>query len=531
MDGDPPYPPENPEDMPPGTQFSTDPHDDPTKEVIHDPANKHGGAKVYHSEINPELREVAKQQILAAVKGNGIKPDEVEMTKFEGETLEFLAGTELKLMNKNIIKHQMGKVTGPKLLANTNMFEEEAKKEMTKISHSPDVIARMRDAVTAREDKGLALDNIKIKLPFLHKDFVVHQPCKPCSAKGRLQCQRCAGKGQESCPRCHGRGSETCPTCSGRQYIQGPNNQNQQCMRCNGTGRTPCSACHEAKYVTCSVCKGQATVICQQCNGHAYNSVICMAQIDPVGHYGFQRDEIPKQALDRLDALGSDIQHHADIEIIKRTADMEREHDDIVILYHIKVPMAQVGFDVKGLAVPAFLFGKQGLLYDASSFLEKITSPGIKALKRAALGQGDVAKLLSQAGKYKMLRTIITDTSRMKNKKVLMKAMKENRLGLSEETAKKLIIMSQKALDLLNKQPKQIGMILGLIVAAAGTAGYYFAGQDIVTPMIPADLGVDPKMLGIAGAGIGSAIAGYIIGGLYIKISLNRSLKSLFTSE
>lgn len=522
MDGDPPQPPDQ---LPPGTGFSTDPHDDPTKEAIHEPENKHAGAKVYHSEINPELKGIAMQQIVEAVKGNGIKPDDIEMTKFEGETLEFLASTELKLMNKNIIKHQMGKVTGPKLLANTGLFQEEADKEMVKISHSYDVIERMREAILNREDKGLALDNIKIKLPFLHKDFVVHEPCKPCSAKGRITCQRCAGKGRESCPRCQARGSETCPTCSGRQYIQGPNNQNQQCMRCNGTGRTACTACHEAKYVNCSVCKGNCSTLCQQCNGHSFNSVICMAQIDPVCHYGFQRDEIPQQVLDKLDLLGSDIQHHSDIEVIRRTADMEREHDDIAILYHIKVPMAHVGFDIKGLGVPAFLFGIQGTLYDTSSFLEKITAPGIKALKRAALGQGDVAKLLSKAGKYKMLRTIIVDTSRMKNKKALQKALMENRLGLSEETAKKLIIMSIKALGLLNKRPKQIGMVLGILIAAAAGAGYYFAGRAILPPMIPL---ANPQIIADTLGALTACLIGYGVGSIYTKMSLSRSLKSLF---
>ena len=528
MSGEPPYPPEDGEELPPGATFSNDPHDDPTQEAVHDPENKHGGAKVYHSEIKPELREIAMKQMLEAVKGNGIKADDVEMTKFEGETLEFLAQTELKLMNKNIIKHQMGKVTGPKLLASTEMFQEEADKEMNKIAHSYDVIERMRDAILNREDKGLALSNIKVKLPFLHKDFVVHQPCRPCGAKGQLVCQRCAGKGQESCPRCHGRGSETCPTCAGRQYIQGPNNQNQQCMHCNGTGRTPCSVCHEARQITCSVCKGKTTTLCQQCNGHAFNSVICMAQIDPVCHYGFQRDEIPKQALDKLDLLGSDIQHHADIEVVRRTADMEREHDDIGILYHIKVPMAHVGFELKNLAVPAFLFGIQGQLYDASAFIEKITSPGIKALKRAALGQGDVAKLLGDAGKYRSLRDIILDTSRMKPKKAMEKALRDNPLGLPEETAKKLIIMSQKALQLLNKKPKQIGTIIGFVTAAAIGAAYFVLGREALPPMIPMP---NAQLLSDGIGACAAALVGYLVGSTYINISLKKSLTAILAKK
>ena len=491
-------------------------------------AQHQAGSKVYASDIDPELKTIAMQQMLNALKGNGIKPDDVEITEFEGQTLEFLAMTELKLDSNLTIKHQAGKLTGPKLLQNSGQFQEELAKEVNKIAHSYDVIERIRDAVLERKDKGLCLKNIKIKLPFLHKDFVAHEPCKPCAAKGKINCTRCHGKRQMPCPRCQARGTETCPTCGGRQYIQGPNNQNQQCMRCNGAGRTSCSQCHESKTVQCRQCRGAGAMTCQQCNGHAWNSIIGMATIDPVAFYSFERAEIPKKALDKLDLLESDIQHHADIQVVRRPKEIEQEHDDISIPYHIKAPMADVMFRIKTLEVPAFLFGIQGVLYDAPSFLEKVMGPGIKSLKLAGQGHGDVAAHLQKAGRYRTLRTLILATAKAGPKKALKLVMDRTPLGLSEDSAKKLVILAHNAIGLIGKKPKMIGIALGLLIALGSGGGYYVAGREAIMPLLPS------TQMGLAVDALAALIAlggGYMIGDMYKKAALKKALESLFAKR
>ncbi|MEZ5815305.1 MAG: hypothetical protein R3E13_11405 [Alphaproteobacteria bacterium] len=487
------------------------------------------GPQVYHSKIDPELKTLALKQMVDALKGNGITAEDIEITKFEGETLEFLAITELKLDTKLSTKHQAGKVTGPMLLPNTGAFQEAMNKEVYKIIHSLDVVERINKAVLDRPDKGLCLENIMIKLPFLHKDFVVHEPCKACAAKGKINCARCHGKGEEPCPRCHARGSETCPTCGGRQYIQGPNNQNQQCQRCNGSGRVGCTQCHEKREVHCSICKAVGTVMCKQCNGHAWNSVIGMAEINPIAFYSFDRKNIPHQPLEKLDLLGSDIQFHSNIQVIHRHKELEQERDDISIPYHIKVPMAQVEFMLKEkLAVPAFLFGTQGKLYDMPPFMEKIMAPGIQALKKAALGQGDVAKLIQTAGRYRTLRHVILSTSKLSAKKALRIIMKENPIGLSEDTAKKLIVMAGKALTLISKKPRYTGIAIGLLLAGLITTGYFTAGQAVIYPHLPntnVALGVD-ALAGLAALGIG-----YVAAKTYTKGAMQKSLETLFSKN
>ena len=254
-----------------------------------------------------------------------------------------------------------------------------------------------------------------------------------------------------------------------------------------------------------------------------------MAEIDPVAHYGFQRSEIPSQALEKLDLLGSDIQHHADIEVIRRTADMEKEHDDISIPYHIKVPMAHMEFQLKTLSVPAFLFGIQGRLFDTPAFLEKIMGPGIKALKNAATGRGDVAAHLQKAGRYKTLRHLILVTSKTSPKKALKIVMEKNPHGLSEEGAKKLILMAGKAMSLIGKKPRQIGYGLGFLTAVLAGAAYYFAGRIYISAYISAFLPVpNPVIIADGLAGLLALGIGYMVARIYAKHALQKSLEDLF---
>lgn len=435
---------------------------------------------------DPELKTKALEQIYTVIKGNGLKNDDVRITEYNGEILEFLAITELTLETKLSIKRQPGKISGPTPVASANSFQEAADKEADKILGSPDIVEHIRSAVLKRPDKGLCLKNTLIKLAFLHKNFVAHEQCKTCGAKGKIQCSRCHGKGREPCPRCQGRGSETCPTCAGRQYIQGPNNQNQQCLRCNGSGRTGCTQCNETREVGCNACKSAGTMQCKQCNGHGWNSVLCLAEINPTALYQIDRQTIPPQALEKLDRLGSDIQFHANIEVVEHHKELERQRDTLSIAYHLRVPMAHMTFTLKEkLKFPAILFGIQGRLYDTPPFLEKIIGPGIKNLKAAAIGQGDAASLIQKAGRYRTLREILLATSKFGPKKALKIIAEKNPIGLSEDGTRKLVLMAHKAIDRLDTKPRIISFLLGASTAAALTAAYWALARALLMPHLP----------------------------------------------
>ena len=224
--------------------------------------------------------------------------------------------------------------------------------------------------------------------------------------------------------------------------------------------------------------------------------------------------------------LQSDIQHHSDIEVVHRHAEMERERDDIMIPYHIKAPMAEVEFMLKEkLPVPAFMFGIQAKLYYMPPFLEKIMGPGIKALKQAAQGQGDVAAHLQKAGKYRTLRHMILATSKLPQKKALIAIMEKNPIGLSEENTKKMIVMIARALSLLSKRPRMIGAALGLTLAIALGGLYYAAGRAELLPMLP-----KVQHAALAADGIIALLCvgmGWLTAKLYVKTSVKKALARL----
>ena len=110
-------------------------------------------------------------------------------------------------------------------------------------------------------------------------------------------------------------------------------------------------------------------------------------------------------------------------------------------------------------------------------------------------------------------------------KKALKKTLADNPMGLSEESAKKLIIMSQKALGLLNKKPQQIGMALGIGIALLTGGAYFLAGRFMVIPMIP--LAQAPLIADGLGA-LAALGAGYLAGRFYTGQALKKSLNALF---
>jgi hypothetical protein len=106
--------------------------------------------------------------------------------------------------------------------------------------------------------------------------------------------------------------------------------------------------------------------------------------------------------------------------------------------------------------------------------------------------------------------------------------MKENPIGLPEDTAKKLIVMAGKALSLIGKKPRYTGIAIGLLLAGLITAGYFTAGQAIIYPHLPntnVALGTDVLAI-LAALGIG-----YAATKTYIKSAMQKSLETLFSEK
>lgn len=445
------------------------------------------GPSVHRSEIDPALQDLALARFRDLLKGNGINPEKIKISKFSGETLEFLSILKMVLKTKIATRRQAGKLTGPVVVGGPQDMQTHIEKEQFKITHSQDVIMRIKDVVLERKDIGIGLENELMRMQFLHKDFVYYEPCNPCHGQGNILCPRCNGKGSENCPRCYASGMETCPACGGRQYILGPNNQNQQCLRCNGSGKTPCSQCHQSKKVQCSGCKGKMKLTCQQCNGHKVISVVGMAEINVEGTYGYDREIMPPNAVAKIDALGPAIRDHAQVSPIKLPQEVENEV--MTLPYHIKLPLADLEFTIEkdgfadpatkekaeDMIIPAALFGYQAVLMAAPPFLEVIMAPGIKDLQAATQRGANVKALLHKAARYKTLKLIIIAAAKLPMKKAIPAVLQKTEIGLSDAGVETLLTFAYEAIKRIAMVPRLIGYVVGGAMAL-GVLYLYFTG-------------------------------------------------------
>ena len=422
-------------------------------------------AEVFRAEIDQEqYKKLAVKNLWSVLEGNVIDANEVEITKFEGDIIEFIAVTTLKIKTKTIDRRQSGKVTNLSIVDSEAQLKEIIKKEEHKITHSQDVIKRVKDVVLERKDKGFKVENEFIKLPFLHKSYAKHEPCTSCHSNGRVKCSACHGKGQATCPNCNGSGNITCHHCNGRQYVQGPNNERKQCMHCNGTGRTSCQTCHQSRLVQCKTCGGGGETTCLSCNGHAWNSKIFTVEIDAFANFEMDSERLPHKIAKYCHFLDKNMPNHVEFKPV--IMGREHERDMIVIPYQVRVPNAELNFKLKNeMDLGAYMFGTQGRLYEMSYFLEALAKPGMDALLDAGTGKGDVAGLLIKASEYRINRNIILATNSLPKSRAYRKTMEIAPVGLSESKAKKLILSAEKALGQITKRPRQLGVIAGSALA------------------------------------------------------------------
>ena len=260
---------------------------------------------------------------------------------------------------------------------------------------------------------------------------------------------------------------------------------------------------------------------CQQCNGHGWVSALCHSEIELVTSYDFDRENLRPDVIEVVEEQGAEIRHHSIIGLVERAQDDEKKTQTIEVFYHIKAPIADTTFKLKSLEIPALVFGTQGMIRNTPPFLEKIMGKGMKELQSAAKGQGDVAAHLQNAGRYKTLRLIIMATAKTSPAKALKAVMERTPIGLSEDTAKRLITMTTHALKHIGKKPKMLGIAIGGITAALLFAGFFIFGKAHI-PQLPV-----PPIAIDAAATILSATLGFVIGRAYTKSAVQSALKKL----
>lgn len=443
-----------------------------------------------------------------ALKGNGVRSDNVSIKNFDGTVLEFKAATHINFHNKTSEKTLPGKATGGKIFQDRQTAYKEAQNYLSAALQDPAQIEQIKTLIKQKPHHGFGIDNQTIKLSFLDQEFVSHDPCNPCHGKGLTKCAKCRGKGYVPCTNCNAQGFEKCNECNGNRQVRGPNGQMQTCNLCQGLGKTSCSFCRENRQVQCSICKTKGETRCKSCGGQGAQSNIISAEITAQCSYDFDAEPLPERAVVEVKKLGVNLADQATITPIAQE-DLDGEQEVLHLFYEVSVPQGNVEFSIKDQTVKAYLFGTEEPIVEIPDFLDSIIAPGIKKLSQAANGQGGINENIRAAVKYKTIRQAVTLAARYNPKKAMKALLHYTPLGLSVQTTQKLIEDANAALNNATKQRRMLAMIFGAGGAIILGALYFLspARSTVLEQITNANLhiAVDVVVLGVC-AGIAYSV-------------------------
>lgn len=432
--------------------------------------------------LGPEYATPALEELRTAVRGNGLNPRLVTVKNINGKVAEFDARVSMSLSMRTMEKIIGGKRTEGEKVEGPQGLRDAMERDRLKILNTEDIIKKIRAKMAERKDKGFGTRNEIVKLPFLTKEYVQHQPCRTCNAQGELKCQRCHGKGFEVCPKCNGQSMEICPQCRGAQLIFMGNGK-VPCPKCNGQGRTPCMMCHQTRKISCSVCRSKGSTHCQNCNGLGWHSYITTSEVDVICTFDFDRQAVPEKLLRTVETRAREVPLYA--EITAQPLDLPREGesenkinpDVIQLRYRVNLPYAEAEFALgKTSSIHAFLLGRRAEIAEAPLFLEALLKEGMQALKDAGDGRGNVAAKIQRAGSYRTIRQAIIAAAKYSRPKAFKLVKRNSPLGIGDTAIKNLIVNADRALKNITAKPRLHGMIAGVTAGFVLYLAYMMAG-------------------------------------------------------
>lgn len=425
--------------------------------------------------LDQAYANAALARIREAASGAGLKPEHVTIESFSGQEVAFKAELTLSVNAKTSAKTLPGKKTGGVLVSNAGALSTAIEKDRQAASGS-ETARQIRSLIEGRADKGFGMSG-PIALPFLNREYIIHEGCRTCQSKGELMCRACVGKGYELCPRCNGDGAQACSQCNGAQNIW--NGQSMViCSRCAGRGRMACTLCNERRRVKCRVCASKGVTTCGVCNGQGWNSQMTLVEFSAVPGFDYERNKLPEKLARALAERGRDMASFAAITLQPPEPPQPNtsSNESLAIQYHAKIPYAEIGVNFAGRHnAHFFLLGPAADIIDSPAFLDVLLKPGIDELKEAAKGQGNVANAVRRAAKHRVIRQGLTIAAKHPKAKASRLLLKNNPLGLSQNAANTIIAESWRAIGVLTAKPRRMGLLAGLGIAALVYGGYFLS--------------------------------------------------------
>ena len=446
------------------------------------------------------LARKALKQIRTLCRGNGAEPDSVQIRNFAGEMITVEALNHIELHPDISEEKRTGKLSIGTLVEGPPQIQEAINQITVGGIKNQEIRKVLSATLLERDDKGFARHAEYFEIAPLNQTFSYYEPCGTCQGHGQVGCNRCGGRGQEVCNQCHGRTMIPCNTCHSSGFTQGPDGKQQQCNKCFGQRQIPCGLCRKTGVISCRQCKGGGAVKCSRCKGGAFDTQIVYLKIKLKTLFEIDRTQIPDPATQIIQEQGPAMVEKGHIKV--RGEPVKREDGGLAIQYQALFPYGDLELTINGKPLKTYVFGYKGKLLRLPNFIETLIDSNYHLLQLAGKGEGAVDSKIRKATHSRIIANGLIYALTMPSKKAVLALKKKYPMGISNDTLKSIIILSNKALAHVTRKTRFGGMAMGVVGAALIDAAYFIGPLRLLAMQHLSEniiMGIDILLIPIGG--------------------------------
>lgn len=422
----------------------------------------------------------ALARLVQICKGNGVRAQHITVAQATTRDVDFTAGTFFELAPTSEDQVLPGRQQAGELLSDPREVERIMRDMMDRAGQNRAIEESLKSQLLARKDKGFMSEGLTLPVSGMDKTLCWHEPCQACSHTGQVRCDQCNGQKYKPCHVCHGQMMMQCPLCRGSGTNAGARGP-QPCVKCHGMRRVPCTNCGRTGKIPCNKCRGQGQIQCPSCRGQAYSTRVVTLGLSAQTRCDYARAQVPEHMTFLIENDGGRLIAAGDVTV---TTGAMQDEKKMGVHYNASFPFAEITFRVGKKPVKVDVYG-DGKFVRLPNLLDQMLAGGIGLLTRAARGQGNVAALLRQAGRYRALAYALVTTIRANAAQTSAALMKKYPQGLSRECAAQIGRAADAAVGQITRKPRYIGLMLGLAIVGMIYGAYYLGPvRAMIVPYI-----------------------------------------------
>lgn len=429
------------------------------------------------------LVQKALARLINICKGNGVSVRQISIEHATTQDVRFTAGTFFELQPVTEDKILPGRQQAGEVLHDPREVDRMLRDMIERAQRNRSLEETLKSQLLARKDKGFMSEGESLAVTGMDKTVCWHEPCGTCAHTGQVACQTCGGQKYKNCNICHGQTMMQCPLCQGSGTNAGARGP-QPCVKCNGMRRVPCTNCGRTGKIPCSNCRGMGHVQCPTCRGQAYSTRVVTLGLRAHTSADYARANVPEHMTFLIENNGGKLVTSGDILVAPEAM---QDENKMGIHYNAVFPFADITFSIAKKPVKVEAYG-QGKFVRLPHILDQLLDNGIALLQRAASGQGNVAGLLKDAGRYRAIALALVTTIRANAAQTMGVLLKKYPEGLSRECAAEIAKRADRAVAQITRKPRYVGLGIGLALVT-GLYAFYYLGpvRAMIAPYIGND--------------------------------------------